>query len=598
MSQAPIPLLAHVTHEAGAKIGGIGAVLDGLLGSCAYNHTVARTILLGPLNVYDWVAMERLVAPANKLKIIYSSIHGVNEAPEGLAHALREIEGRMHVRLLYGRRKLGAAGAEVEVVLVDAQGIAGEVVDSFKYYAWEHWGLPCSQLQSIWEWSFYMDAAEPLFAALEAVTADMAPAAERFIIAHEWLGLPVIFSALLHAPPHAPRRYHTVFYSHEVATARQLVEDDGGHDTRFYNALQVGLQQGKNLDQVFGDQSWFYKHAMIQRAGVCDALFAVGDRVVDELRFLDGVFASVPISLVYNGVPSAPVALERKLYSRELMLQYAQNLLGYRPDYIFTHVSRMVWSKAFWRDFRVLEHLDGMLAQEGKRAVLFVVATADPTGRLPVDIYRWEQEYGWPLGHRADNGDLRGGEDPYFFHSLEPFHWNHHSVRAVLVNQFGWTRERCGMRMPEAMTFADLRNGTDLEFGQSIYEPFGIAQMEPLSAGALSVVSNVCGCTGFVGRATDGQGVRNFIVGDYTTLPGNWVVRSPWDALWIDGGVRTGIEIANSYGVARQVMECLPRNHVDMQHLLDDGQRVAARMSWDVVVTEYLLPALNRIARR
>src|SRR5450756_634771 len=88
----------------------------------------------------------------------------------------------MHVRLLYGRRKLGAAGAEVEVVLVDAQGIAGEVVDSFKYCVWEHWGLPCSQLQSIWEWSFYMDAAEPLFAALEAVTADMAPAAERFII--------------------------------------------------------------------------------------------------------------------------------------------------------------------------------------------------------------------------------------------------------------------------------------------------------------------------------------------------------------------------------------------------------------------------------
>jgi hypothetical protein len=53
-----------------------------------------------------------------------------------------------------------------------------------------------------------------------------------------------------------------------------------------------------------------------------------------------------------------------------------------------------------------------------------------------------------------------------------------------------------------------------------------------------------------------------------------------------------------NYGVARQVMERLPRDHVDMQHLLDDGQRVAARMSWDVVVTEYLLPALNRIARR
>ena len=68
MSQIPIPLLAHVTHEAGEKIGGIGAVLDGLLGSPAYNYTVARTVLLGPLNVDDWVSMERLVAPANKLE--------------------------------------------------------------------------------------------------------------------------------------------------------------------------------------------------------------------------------------------------------------------------------------------------------------------------------------------------------------------------------------------------------------------------------------------------------------------------------------------------------------------------------------------------
>ncbi len=48
MAQMPIPLLAHVTHEAGEKIGGIGAVLDGLLGSSAYNHMVGRTILLGP----------------------------------------------------------------------------------------------------------------------------------------------------------------------------------------------------------------------------------------------------------------------------------------------------------------------------------------------------------------------------------------------------------------------------------------------------------------------------------------------------------------------------------------------------------------------
>ena len=187
----------------------------------------------------------------------------------------------------------------------------------------------------------------------------------------------MIFSALLRDDC----CYRTIFYAHEVATARLLVEDNGGHDTRFYNALRLGRLQGASLDQVFGDHSWFYKHAMLLRAGVCDRIFAVGDPTVDELRFLGGVFSTAPIDLVYNGVPRCPITLEQKLASRELMLQYAENLYGYRPDYIFTHVTRMVTSKALWRDVRVLEHLEWNLAAQGKSAVLFIVSTAAPTGR-------------------------------------------------------------------------------------------------------------------------------------------------------------------------------------------------------------------------
>ena len=56
-------LVIHATHEAGVKVGGIGAVLDGLLGSRAYNERVAHTILVGPMDTTDPVEMERLVAP-------------------------------------------------------------------------------------------------------------------------------------------------------------------------------------------------------------------------------------------------------------------------------------------------------------------------------------------------------------------------------------------------------------------------------------------------------------------------------------------------------------------------------------------------------
>jgi hypothetical protein len=589
MSDDQLGLVVHATHEAHVKIGGIGAVLDGLLGSPAYNAAVGRTVVVGPINVHNAIEMERLTSPANRMTLLYSSIHGVNVIAEDLANALRSIEYNMNVRLVYGLRGFGSA--QHEVILVDAQGIAGPTINSFKYYCFDHWGLDSARYQEQWEYSFFMNAAEPLFAALQAVTVTMGDDTSRYMIAHEWLGLPVVFSSLLHNPG----RYKTVFYAHEVAIARRLVEDDGGHDTRFYNALRVGLAQSQSLDTVFGDQSHYFKHAMVLRAGVCDGLFAVGDLVMDELRFLGGIVGSKPIDLVYNGVPSAPVDLDSKQASHELMVRYADSLLGYRPDYVFTHVSRMVVSKAFWRDLRVLEHLDGMLYEQGKRAVCFVVATSDPGGRLPSDIFRWEQEYGWPVGHRADNGDLRGDEDHFFYHAIEPFHWSHHNIRVVLVNQFGWSRERCGMRMPEEMSFKDLRTGTDLEFGQSIYEPFGIAQVEPLGAGSLCVVSNVCGCTGFVRRAAAAPDFGNVIVADYTRLPPNWGVWSPWDALWIDRWVREGIEAHNSYDVAREVNERLPRDPSDMARLIAAGQAVARCMSWDVVVTDYLVPALNRL---
>jgi hypothetical protein len=268
--------------------------------------------------------------------------------------------------------------------------------------------------------------------------------------------------------------------------------------------------------------------------------------------------------------------------------------LGYRPDYIFTHVTRMVTSKALWRDLRVLEHLEWTLVAQGKRAVFFVVSTALPTGRRSEDIHRWEWEYGWPLGHRADNGDLQDAEVQFYFNAVEPFHWRRQAIRVVLVNQFGWSRERCGQRMPEAMQFSDLRAGTDLEFGQSIYEPFGIAQVEPLGAGALCVASNVCGCLGFVGRAASSDDVRNVVVADYTTLPPDWRLWSAWDALRIDRSIRDGIEGRNSYFAAQEIAARLPADEEGARGLLEAGRRVAAAMSWDVVVRDYLLPALAR----
>lgn len=586
-----IPLVVHVTHEAGVKLGGIGAVLDGLLSADAYNKQVQRTVLIGPMNVNDSTEMDRLTSPRNGLTMRYSSMHGIFDGVSTMVRdALQQVEQTFQVALLYGTRTF--AQHAHEVILVDVSQPNPQQIATFKFHVWQNYGFDSGRYEWSPEFNHYFTIAPPLFAAVKAIDADagLTPN-EKFIIAHEWMGMPFVFAAQMADPD----QWRTIFYAHEMATARLIIEADGGHDTRFYNVLFNAKEQNVDLAGVFGNQDHFFKHPLLHQAIRCDNIFAVGDFVVEELRFLGGAMRDTNIDLVYNGVPAATITVAEKLESKRRLQKYCENLLGYIPDYVFTHVTRMVPSKALWRDFRVMEHLDHHLQEAGKRAVLFVLSTSVPAGRRPEWVFAWEAQYDWPVGHRGDNGDLIDQEAGYFFQDVEPFNQRAQNSSVVFVNQFGWSRDRCGKRMPDDMEFMDIRKGSDLEFGQSIYEPFGIAQLEPLSFGALCCLSNVCGCVGFADRAAGGlENLPNVVVADYVSLPyGQWV-GNPWDAMRIDQGMREWIEQNNSAMTAATIFERLPKNDADLQTLLERGQAIAQQMSWEVVANDYLLPGLQR----
>jgi hypothetical protein len=176
------------------------------------------------------------------------------------------------------------------------------------------------------------------------------------------------------------------------------------------------------------------------------------------------------------------------------------------------------------------------------------------------------------------------------------FNFDSTAIKVVFVNQFGWSRERCGVRMPEDMEFMDIRKGSDAEFGQSIYEPFGIAQVEPLSFGAICVLSNSCGCCGFVQRVTDGADVPNVIIADYTHL--NYLSDSLEGLLAIGAAERDQIEAHNSWDIAAKLVGRLPRNDRDADEMIQRGYEIAVKMSWEVVVENYFLPGLQRALDR
>src|SRR5256714_9446619 len=583
-----MPTVVHVTHEAIQKIGGIGAVLHGLFTSPVYLDSVQRNILVGPFWPTDTTGEQRL-GPQGE--VLYSSLDHLYRSP--LASRFRQIEQDFGVGIVYGRRKYVEKGTGVistpEVLLIDVARFDEQKIGQFKFELWKKFGIESSRFENIWDYEQYVRLAPPAIAALHAlgVSTTSEPCV---ILSHEYMGVPTALASILDGEK---GNFRTIFYAHEVATMRRLVEGHPGHDTMFYNVMRAAMSQGQYVEDVFGKQDGFYKHSMVKATRFFDGVFAVGDYVLKEMRFLGPDFVHVDSQIAYNGVPHWKLSVEEKMASRQKLQAYCNNLLGYVPDYVFTHVTRLVPSKGMWRDMRVLEHMETILRKRNESAILFSLSTEVP-GRRPEDIRRMEQYYHWPVVHREGLPDLSHGEAVYH-QSVQEFNAKARNIKVVFVNQFGWEQRLCGQRMPSNMEFMDIRKGSDAEFGQSIYEPFGIAQVEPISFGGICVFSSVCGCAGFVEKITGGQPNPNVIVADYTELTRKDL--RPEQLMSIGQPQRDEIEHIVAEKVANELINRLPRSPQELCQFINRGHDLAAHMSCDAVARDYVLPGIMRAAR-
>jgi glycogen synthase len=571
-------------------MGGIGAVLDGLFTCQSYLNAVERSIVIGPLFTTEGSVLDRLGEDG---EVLYSSFDGLVKS--GYGSAFGKIENYYNASLVYGRRTFVDSQTRIksspEVVLVDVRQVDIGVVNEFKKQLFEEFGIRSDLYEHLWEYEQYVRLAPVAMAVLKAIGA---ASKHTVIVAHEYMGMPAALAAIL--DPYC--EYKTVFYAHEVGTIRNIVEHHPGHDTMFYNVIRKAHERKLYVNDVFGSQQRYFKQPLVEASKHCDAILAVGDLVADELRFLAPEFESAEISVVYNGIPAYKTTVEEKLVSKRKLQQYCVNLLGYRPDWVFTHVTRLVRSKGLWRDMRVLEHLDEAFSRAGKTAVMFLLST-EVSQRRSCDIYEMEAKYNWPVAHREGWPDLSGGEAA-FYTAVQEFNAKSKNVKVIFINQFGFNRKLCGVKMPEDMGFLDIRRGTDVEFGQAIYEPFGISPVEPLTFGGLCVFSSVCGCSGFVNdaiaRIESPSSTRNVVIADYTAGDGRFAKID--DLLAINRTIRDQIEAQVSSEVADEIIMLLPKTNLEIAAMIENGYAIARNMSWDVVVSKYLLPSLEKILNK
>jgi glycosyltransferase involved in cell wall biosynthesis len=573
--------LAHITHEAVQKFGGIGAVLRGLITSRHYKSIVKRTVLVGPVT-----DEERKLIEAGKTEITLVPSKQMKDRTAAIG--LGQIEQRYGVEFLYGERvfKGGDAGVDnaVEVLLIDASKMPRDQVRTARTWLKNEFGLRFDKFRMREIYDRFVRMAAPAYEAL--LTLRRSKDGPVILASHEWFGLPLAYWVIGRRDP----RYRTILHAHEVAAIRPIVEKHPAHDVAFYNALRLGLGQGKYLPDVFGSIENSFTGALVSRAHLLDRIFAVGDPIVDEFRFLDAEFAKAPIDLVYNGIGAPKIPLEAKIESRKRLQEYARRLVGWRPDFVLTHVARPVPSKAFWRDVQLLAELDPKLAAAGERAVLFILASATPP-RSVADVAKMEKDYNWPVEHRKGYPDLAGPETQ-IERVVRSFNRKAKASHAIFVNQFGWQHGLCGKAMPRAMEFADVRRGTDVELGMSAYEPFGIAQIEPLPFGAICVISGACGCRGFIEKVNTKSELVNVIVKDYAVAPKGATINKLTKMTKSAAGE---IEKKVAKELAAELYPLLPRSDKDRKKYLTLGYRYARQMSWDVVVRDFFLPGVKAV---
>ncbi len=487
----------HISHEAAKKLGGIGAVLSGVCNTEVYQNNFQKTIFYGPLFTDVITTEKELLGDNGKITFSSLKVGGKKVAVDELSEQFQNICLNYDIDIVYGYRTIYDEIApdhntEVQIVLVGIKNLRQNLTDSFKFQLWEKFQFESNNYHD-WDCEQYIRIAVPLVDILKTLCSEQE---EIVAFSHEYMGVASCLRLLLEEK----MKKQTIFYAHEVSTARAIVEKIPGHDVSFYNLLERDIKSGKSLEERFGTQKNSYRSELIKLAVHFDYVLAVGDWVKMEYEYLQPKVAEDKIKIAYNGIPTNSLSYEKKSEARKRIVRYCEKLFNFTPDVIFTHVTRLVISKGLWRDVKFLEEMDKYFAKHNYKGCFILLSSLIAHGRDPKLIEEMEKKYGWPILHQEGWPDLIDYEKDVY-HSLAIFNAKSQAIKGVFINQYGFSPQTTGNRIPENSSFSDLRYGSDVELGFSIYEPFGIAQIENVPYGGVSMISRQCGCSFLLDRA-------------------------------------------------------------------------------------------------
>ena len=587
----------HITHEAVQKIGGIGAVISGACTADNYKSFYDRTLLYGPAFYSSSDLFSKLGRGG---EVLYSN---ADYFDKGNYHEIfANIIDKYGIDIIYGKRMLANEfninkTNEVDLLLVNINKMKQSFIDITKYVLWEKFQIQSDKYED-WDYEQYLRIS---VCYLEIIGALYPDGDLYHHFSHEYMGIPCCLQVLLDGNKYLSGKNKTIFWAHEISPARKVTESLEGHDIAFYNILKNARIQNLSMEDIFPQIMESYRTILVKQTVNFDGIFAVSDLVKEEYLFLNKNVDEKKVLVTYNGVSFQRIDWESKKASRAKILKYIESLYNFEFDVLLTHVGRLVISKGIWRDIKLLEFLDEYFYEKGLKGAYILLSSLIGTGRNSSDVKRMEAEYGWPVLHKNGWPDCIGYEETIYDH-IQIFNAKSRAIKALFINQFGFDTRKCGQRVPLDATLFDLRVASDAEIGFSIYEPFGIAQLETLPYGSLALISRACGSSYLLEKIWDKEKNRPFVIVDFsdftkkeylnTTDEKSIEFLSAYEKyikesnslqpfLELDKEDRDTIEHFILKGEAKDIFEKLPKNDEDRKRLLDNIHEKTNLLSWE-----------------
>lgn len=575
----------HITHEAVQKIGGIGSVINGVCTADNYKQFFEKTLLYGP-------AFSSTADVYSKLgrggQVLYSNLDSLDK---GSFHQIfSPVVEKYKINIIYGKRIIASEyninkTNEVDVMLIDIQNMNQSLIDIFKYVLWEKYGIQSDRFTD-WDYEQYLRIAVCYFELLNALYGQ---SYQYYHFSHEYMGIASVLKVITERELQGLKNHKTIFWAHEVSPARSIVENYKGHDVSFYNILSESEKKYLSMESVFPEILESYRTQLVKRTTVFDYIFAVSDIVAKEYLFLNPQINKEKVKIVYNGVAFHTIDIKKKIESREKISNYIESIFNFKFNVLFTHVTRLVLSKGLWRDLVLLEELDEKFSLNGLKGAYILLSTLIGTGRNSSDIHRMEKEYGWPVLHKKGWPDCIGYEEE-IYDLIQLYNAKSKSIKAVFINQFGFDTRTCGDRVPLGTTIVDLRIASDAELGYSIYEPFGISQIESVPFGGISLLSRACGASYLFEKIWENDKNAPYHIIDFSSLEDlklsqiNEILLSS-DKITslknLDSNLRKQIE-TNFFKInCLKIIEKLPKTDKERESLLETNSTKVMNFGWE-----------------